>query len=43
MQVWRGGKWVVPSGTMTVSVGGQQPNQTVKLRSNVLVGTFTIA
>eukprot|EP00731_Ephydatia_muelleri_P029897 Em0021g420a len=35
-------EWVVPTGTYTVYVGGQQPNQLTRASSNVLEGTFTV-
>lgn len=35
-------KWFTPTGQMMVFVGGQQPNQTTKVPSNVLQSSFTI-
>ena len=41
MQVWTT-EWVIPSGEMKVSVGGQQPNQKTRVPSNILEGNFSI-
>ncbi len=35
-------KWFIPTGTMTVYAGGQQPNQAAKTSSNVLQGSFIV-
>lgn len=41
MQVWTT-KWEIPSGEMSVYVGGQQPDQTKEVPSNILKGSFKI-
>ena len=41
MEVWTN-SWEIPSCNMTVFVGGQQPDQTMQLPSNVLTGHFSI-
>ena len=35
--------WVMKPATVTLSVGGQQPQITPRLPSNVITGTFTVA
>lgn len=41
MQVWTT-EWVIKDCTMTVTVGGQQPDQTVTVDSNILTASFVI-
>jgi beta-glucosidase len=41
MQLWTT-KWEVLSGTMEVSVGGQQPNQVTMVPSNILTSAFLV-
>ena len=43
LQVWTDdNQWAIPSGTYAISVGGQQPDQTVTVPSNVLKGSFSL-
>ena len=41
MAVWTT-KWEIPTVTMTMSVGGQQPGQAIQTSSNILTEQFTI-
>ena len=41
MQIWIS-DWVIPEGVYDVYVGGQQPNQTTTVPSNILNGYYTI-